>query len=332
MRDPSGRLLYLLSLLQTPREWSGTELADRLGVTPRTIRRDVDRLRELGYPVHATHGNTGGYRLAAGAAMPPLLLDDEEAVAIALGLRTATTAPITGIADTALRALAKVEQILPVRLRPRVAALAEAAVTLPPADGPTADPDTLTTLAAVCVAHEKTRFAYTKADRSTSRRLVEPHQLVAAGRRWYLVAYDLDRDAWRSFRLDRITQVHRTGVRVPARDLDAAAQLLDSLAAGRGATVRAEVLLHVPIHQACIPAWHGTLTPVDEHTCRLETSPDSTRYLAYRLTQLPVPYTLLGPPEVAAHLREIAQRALNAVTPRSTRRASGGRGSRPGSG
>ncbi|MFI6502368.1 helix-turn-helix transcriptional regulator [Nonomuraea typhae] len=315
MRDPSGRLLSLLSLLQTPREWSGTELADRLGVTPRTIRRDVDRLRELGYPVHATQGNTGGYRLAAGAAMPPLLLDDEEAVAIALGLRTATTAPITGITDTALRALAKVEQLLPVRLRPRVAALAEAAVTLPPGDGPTADPEVLATLAAACVAHERTRFAYTKADGTTGRRLVEPHQLVAAGRRWYLVAYDLDRDDWRSFRLDRVAGVQRTGVRVPARDLDAAARLLDSLAAGRGAAVRAEVLLHVPFEQARVPARQGVLTPVDERTCRLTTSPDSARYLAYRLTQLAVPYTLLGPPEVAGHLREIAQRALNALGP-----------------
>ncbi|WP_020667742.1 helix-turn-helix transcriptional regulator [Amycolatopsis nigrescens] len=310
MRDPSRRLLQLLSLLQTPREWSGTELADRLGVTPRTIRRDIDRLRELGYPVHATQGNTGGYRMAAGAAMPPLLLDDDEAVAIAVGLRTATAAPVTGIADTAVRALAKVEQVLPARLRSRVAALAEAAITLPLADGPTTDPDTLATLAVACVAREKTRFAHTKADGSTSRRLVEPHQLVAAGRRWYLIAHDLDRDDWRSFRLDRITGVHRTGLRFPGRDLDAAAQLLDSLTASRGATVRAEVLLHVPLDHAHIPAWQGTLTPVDAHTCRLRTSPDSPRYLAYRLTQLTMPYTLIGPPEVSTHLREIAQRAL----------------------
>ncbi|MFI6316676.1 WYL domain-containing protein [Nonomuraea sp. NPDC050556] len=177
-------------------------------------------------------------------------------------------------------------------------------------------------LAAACVAREKTRFAY------TGRRLTEPHQLVIAGRRWYLLAYDLERDDWRGFRLDRITDVHRTGQRFTARDLDAAAQLVDSLAAVRGATIRAEVLLHVPIDQARIPASHGTLTPVDQHSCRLTTSPDSPRYLDHRLSQLRVPYTLLGPPEVADRLRELGRRALDAVTqaperppaPRSPRR------------
>jgi predicted DNA-binding transcriptional regulator YafY len=219
MRDPSGRLLQLLSLLQTPREWPGTELAGRLGVTARTIRRDVDRLRELGYPVHATQGNTGGYRLTAGTAMPPLLLDDDEAIAIAIGLRTVAAAAITGIEDTSLRALAKLEQVLPERLRHRVTALSQAAVILPPVDGPAADADTLAALASVCVTHEKVRFAYTKADGELTRRLVEPHRLVASGRRWYLVAFDADRAAWRSFRIDRITEVHRTGVRVAGREL-----------------------------------------------------------------------------------------------------------------
>lgn len=241
MRDPSGRLLRLLSLLQAPRECSGTELAERLGVTSRTVRRDVERLRELGYPVRASQGNTGGYRLGSGAAMPPLLLDDEEAVAIALGLRTVATAAISGLDDAALRALAKIEQVLPVRLRPRVAALAEAAVTLPPPGGPDADPESLVALASACFAHERTRFGYTKLDGTSGRRHVEPHRLVAAGRRWYLVAYDVDREDWRSFRLDRIGDVLRTGVRVPARDLDAAAKLLDSLVAGRGAAVSAQV-------------------------------------------------------------------------------------------
>lgn len=219
MRDPSGRLLRLLSLLQTPREWTGAELAGRLDVTARTIRRDVDRLRELGYPVHATQGNTGGYRLTAGTAMPPLLLDDDEAIAIAIGLRTAATAAITGIEETSLRALAKLEQVLPERLRHRVKALSEAAVPLPYGDGPVADADVLASLAAACVISEKVRFAYTKADGETTRRLAEPHRLVVASRRWYLVAFDEHRAAWRSFRVDRITEVHRTGVRVRRRDL-----------------------------------------------------------------------------------------------------------------
>ncbi|MBC6459526.1 helix-turn-helix transcriptional regulator [Actinomadura sp. HBU206391] len=318
MRDPSGRLLQLLSLLQTPREWSGTELAGRLGVTPRTIRRDVDRLRELGYPVRATQGNTGGYRLTAGAAMPPLVLEDEEAIAVAIGLRTAASAAITGIEDTSLRALAKLEQVLPVRLRHRVTTLSEAAVTLPPRDGPAADADVLASVAAACVAHEKVRFAYTKGDGEMTRRLVEPHRLVASGRRWYLVAFDENRADWRTFRVDRITEVHRTGVRVPGRDLpggtDAATWVMESLS-GYG-DARSRLLLHVPIEAATelVPASHGVLEPVDDRSCRLHTHADSLRYLAYRIALLPMDYTLLGPPELAEHLGAIAERAGRAIS------------------
>ncbi|WP_326821856.1 helix-turn-helix transcriptional regulator [Streptosporangium sp. NBC_01756] len=316
MRDPSGRLLQLLSLLQTPREWPGAELAGRLGVTPRTIRRDVDRLRELGYPVHATQGNTGGYRLTAGAAMPPLLLDDDEAVAIAIGLRIAATAAVTGIEDTSPRALAKLEQVLPVRLRHRVAALSDAAVVLPLQDGPAADADTLAAFAAACVAHEKVRFGYTRAHGEMTRRLVEPHQLVASGHLWYLVAYDEDRAGWRSFRVDRISEVHRTGVRVPGRELPGGVDTRTWVAqAMPPRDVRARLLLHVPIEEAVdkVPAWQGTLEPVDHRSCRLHTHPDSPRYLAYRITLLPVDYTLLDPPELAGHLRAIAERAGRAV-------------------
>ena len=318
MRDPSARLLQLLSLLQTPREWPGAELADRLGVTPRTIRRDVDRLRELGYPVHATQGNIGGYRLTAGAAMPPLLLDDDEAIAIAIGLRTAATAAITGIADTSLRALAKLEQVLPERLRHRVTALSQAAVILPPQDGPAADADTLAAFAAACVTHEKVRFAYTKAHGEMTRRLVEPHQLVASGRLWYLVAYDEDRAAWRSFRVDRISEVHRTGVRVPGRELPGGVDTETWVTQAMPARdVRARLLLHVPIEWAAehVPTWQGVLEPVDDHSCRLHTYPDSPQYLAYRITLLPVDYTLLYPPELAEHLGTIAERAGRAIRP-----------------
>ncbi|AJT69933.1 hypothetical protein T261_8340 [Streptomyces lydicus] len=218
MIDTPGRLLRLLSLLQSPREWPGRELAQRLDVSPRTIRRDIDRLRELGYPVHATQGNTGGYRLTAGTAMPPLLLDDEEAVAIAIGLRTAAAGSVTGIEETSVRALAKLEQVLPSRLRRRVTVLQEAAVALPQG-GPTADAGHLALIAAACVAHEKLRFTYRSANGQEARRLVEPHQLVAAGRRWYLVAHDCDRADWRTFRLDRLADPLRTGARVPPRDL-----------------------------------------------------------------------------------------------------------------
>ncbi|MFI6866019.1 helix-turn-helix transcriptional regulator [Nocardia sp. NPDC050406] len=316
MRDPSGRLLQLLSLLQSPREWTGVELAERLRVTPRTIRRDIDRLRELGYPVHATQGNVGGYRLAAGTAMPPLLLDDEEAVAIAIGLRTGATSAVTGIEDASLRALAKLEQVLPGRLRRRVADLSEAEV-LPATGGPQVEPETLAALAAACRAHEKVRFGYTKAAGASDRRFVEPHRLIAAGTRWYLIAFDGDRGDWRTFRLDRIEGVHRTGVRVPPRELpegmDAATWLTRSLR--RTGTVQARVLLHEPLDaaQRHVGARQGVLEAVDEHTCLLTTYPDAARYVAYNLAALPVAYTLLDPPELAPLLRALGERALAAA-------------------
>jgi predicted DNA-binding transcriptional regulator YafY len=320
VRDPSGRLLRLLSLLQTPREWQGGELAERLGVTARTVRRDIDRLRELGYPVHATRGGAGGYRLTAGTAMPPLLLDDDEATAIAIGLRTAAAGAVTGIEDTSLRALAKIEQVLPHRLRPRVAALTEAAVSLPPPDAapPAADPGVLALLAAACVTREHVRFTYTAAGGEQTRRLAQPHRLVAAGRRWYLVAHDEDRAAWRTFRADRITGPHRTGVRGPARELpggaDAASWAMDALAGGSG-TIRARLLLHAPIAEAAgqVTAWHGVLEPAGEDACLLHTRSDSLRFLAHRIALLPVDYTLLDPPELAPHLAAIADRAARAV-------------------
>ncbi|TDD13854.1 YafY family transcriptional regulator, partial [Actinomadura sp. KC06] len=211
----SARLLRLLSLLQARREWPGPELAGRLGVSVRTVRRDVDRLRELGYPVHATPGAAGGYGLEAGTAMPPLLLDDEEAVAIAVGLRAAAGGAVEGIGEASVRALAKLEQVLPSRLRRRVTALHTATTPLtgPPA-GPAVDPETLTVLAAACRDRERVRFAYRDAGGAETGRHAEPYGLVTAGRRWYLVAYDADRGAWRTFRADRISRPRPTGVTV----------------------------------------------------------------------------------------------------------------------
>ncbi|WP_198663442.1 helix-turn-helix transcriptional regulator [Jiangella endophytica] len=194
MTDTPARLLALLSLLQTPREWPGSELAQRLGVSPRTVRRDVDRLRDLGYPVDATLGAAGGYRLVAGAALPPLLLDDEEAVAIAVGLRASAGAAVAGIEEASVRALGKLEQVLPPRLRHRVRTLGAATLPLG-ADGPVVDPEVLTALAAAAATRERVRFSYTSGDATESGRLVEPLALVPAGRRWYLVAWDVDRAA-----------------------------------------------------------------------------------------------------------------------------------------
>ncbi|WP_107655938.1 helix-turn-helix transcriptional regulator [Nocardia suismassiliense] len=316
MRDPSGRLLQLLSLLQSPREWTGIELAERLQVTPRTIRRDIERLRDLGYPVHATQGNIGGYRLVAGTAMPPLVLDDEEAVAIALGLRTAATSAVIGIEDACLRALAKLEQVLPSRLRRRVTDLSHTEV-LPTPTGPPVDPETLAALATTCRTHEKVRFTYTKPGDEISKRFVEPHRLLAAGTRWYLIAFDGDRDDWRTFRLDRIDALHQTGVRVPPRDLpdglDAAGWLTRSLR--RAGTVQARVLLHEPLDvaQRRISARQGVLEPAEADTCVLTTYPDAPPFVAANIALLPMRYTLLTPGELAPLLRDISERAAAAI-------------------
>ena len=218
--DPTGRALQLLSLLQTHRSWSGADLAERLEVTERTVRRDVDRLRELGYPVDATSGTNGGYRLAIGTHLPPLVLDNDEAVAVAVGLRSAAGAAIDGMEESSLRALAKIEQLLPDRLRRRVSAL-HSSVT--PMQWATAedviDPEALSVLAVACRDREEVRFDYRRRDGETSRRLVEPHQLVTAGRRWYLVAWDQHRHDWRTFRLDRLSAARLAGCRFASRDI-----------------------------------------------------------------------------------------------------------------
>jgi len=204
--DMPGRMLRLLSLLEGRREWSGAELAERLGVTDRTVRRDVDRLRELGYPVLGTTGVAGGYRLASGRNLPPLLLDDDDAVAIAVGLRTAASASVAGIEDTAVRALAKLEQVLPPRLRQRVASVSEATAGVPYRGGPPVDAGLLAALAAACRDHELVTFEYRDRGGAASSRRVEPYHLVAAHGRWYLIGFDLHRDDWRTFRLDRLAE------------------------------------------------------------------------------------------------------------------------------
>lgn len=230
--DPTERALLLLSLLQTHRFWSGEELTTRLGVSARTLRRDVDRLRTYGYPVDATPGTGGGYRLAAGAHLPPLLLDDDEAVAIAVGLRAAASASIDGMEDTSVRALAKLEQVLPDHLRRRVRAVHANIASQGNVGGPTVDPDALAVLALACRDHEQVRFDYRRRDGDEASRLVEPHQLVSMGRRWYLVAWDVRRNDWRTFRLDRLDRARLAGSRCAPRALpggDAAAFVAESI-------------------------------------------------------------------------------------------------------
>ena len=234
-RDPTERTLRLLSLLQSRRQWAAAELAERFGVTERTIRRDVERLRELGYPVAATPGRSGGYRLGVGAHLPPLVFDDDEAVALVTGLRTIAGAAIAGVADTAVQALAKVEQSLPDHLRRRVVALDQSVTSLQRShrDSDVVEPDTLSSLASACRSQEEVRFDYRRRDCQHDQRLVEPHQLLSAGHLWYLIAWDLRRSDWRTFRLDRLGEVRLAGRRFVPREIpggDAAALLTASVA------------------------------------------------------------------------------------------------------
>ena len=306
----SGRLLTLLSLLQGRRDWPGHELADRLEVSPRTIRRDVGRLRELGYPVESMTGPAGGYQLRAGTAMPPLLLDDDEAIAIAVGLRTAAGSSVEGIEETSLRALVKLEQVLPSHLQRRVRALQSATSTLAWGGGPQVDPQCLTVIATACRDHERIRFAYRARDQTDSRRDVEPHALVNAGRRWYLVAWDRTRDAWRTFRVDRIARPAPAGGRFKQRTIpgrDPAAFVARSIEGAPG-RYEARVTLHAPAEAFAERRYGGTITPVDGERCELRLSENDLDWLAVRILMLGVDFEAHEPPELAERLGEMGAR------------------------
>ncbi|WP_030624577.1 helix-turn-helix transcriptional regulator [Streptomyces sclerotialus] len=316
MLETSARLLRLLSLLQAHREWSGPDLADRLGVTPRTVRRDIERLRELGYPVHSAPGTAGGYQLGAGAELPPLLLDDEEAVAVVVGLRTAAVGGIAGIEETSVRALAKLEQVLPARLRHRVSALNAFTVPLVSGAGPRVDAAVLTELAAACRDGQQLRFEYATHDGTVSRRTVEPHRLVSAQRRWYLVAWDTGRADWRTFRADRITPTPPHGPRVaprtpPAEDLAAYVSQGVSTAAY---AVSATVLLHVPLAEAAqrVSPMAGTLEAVDDRSCLLRTGAPNPDALVVHLAMTGFDFEVREPPELADRIREVRDRLSRA--------------------
>ncbi|MFE6198030.1 helix-turn-helix transcriptional regulator [Streptomyces sp. NPDC057838] len=317
--DTPARLLTLLSLLQTPREWPGGELADRLGVSRRTVRRDIDRLRELGYPVQATKGADGGYRLVAGKAMPPLVLDDEEAVAIAVGLRAGAGHAVEGLDEASVRALAKLEQVLPGRLRHRVTTLQAATTPLTSGDGPSIAPETLTVMASTVAGRERLRFAYRAADGTASRRLTEPYRLVSTGRRWYLVAYDLDRDDWRTFRVDRVSEPFATGARFTPRELptgDAAEYLRRSMHRQQR-TYDFVVTFAAPADfvAARVPAWLGAPEPVDEGSCRLRGSTgDAPQWVALRLAMLECDFTVHEPGELVEAVRDLGSRLSRAAS------------------
>ncbi|MEU7478790.1 WYL domain-containing protein [Lentzea sp. NPDC042327] len=302
MLETSARLLKLLSLLQSPRDWTGPELARRLQVTTRTVRNDVDRLRTLGYPVHATPGVTGGYRLGAGASLPPLLLDDDEAVAVALSLSTQDS-------ETADRALKKLEQVLPSRLRHRVSAVREHST------GTSAepDPDAMVTIVDACRARERLRFDYVAFDGTEDRHEVEPHRLVHARGRWYLVAWDVARQDWRTFRADRVRPRVPAGPRFTPRELpDLETHLAQGLATAAWRW-RTTVLVHAPAAEIAARVPAALVEAVDERTCRVTAGSDTPQVLAVHLGMLDAEFEVDGPPELVQHLGKTADRFRNAV-------------------
>lgn len=315
MLETSARLLRLLSLFQARRYWSGAELSERLEVTARTLRRDVDRLRSLGYPVNSTSGAAGGYQLGAGATLPPLLLDDDEAVAVAVGLRTAASGTVAGIEEASLRALSKLEQVLPSRLRTRVTALH--AFILPLANaGPTVDAKILSVIAGACRDCEKLRFGYRSRDGEASMREVEPHRLVHTGRRWYLAAWDLGRNNWRTFRIDRIAPKLSTGSRFAPRqppEGDFAAYVSRSVSYAPHPH-QARIVLQASVEMAAerVPPAAGTLEAVDEHTCILHTGATSLDTLSVYLALIGFDFEVREPPELVERIRWLAERFTRA--------------------
>jgi predicted DNA-binding transcriptional regulator YafY len=315
MSDPTARTLALLSLLQTHRHWSGTELAERLGVSERTVRRDVERLRALGYPVNASPGVDGGYQLAAGAHLPPLLVDDDEAVALAVGLRAAAGAAIDGIEETSVRVMAKLEQILPDRLRRRVDALNANVDVLRWAPRDHVPASSLTTLAQACRDREEVRFEYVRRDGESARRLVQPYQLVSVGQRWYLVAWDVRRGDWRTFRVDRMDEPRLAGARFAPRSLPAQSAA-EFVAAGlRSVTQQYEAVVTVdgdPERVAAMARWFGgQMTPVGDDATRLRVGADALEWLASMVAILATSFDVTveeAPPEVHQLLADAAAR------------------------
>ncbi|SHN75349.1 helix-turn-helix transcriptional regulator [Cryptosporangium aurantiacum] len=317
MLDTSARLLRLLGLLQTHREWTGTALAGELAVTARTVRRDVEKLRALGYPIDAVGGVGGGYRLAAGAALPPLLLDDDEAVAVAVGLRGAASgAAVTGIAESSVRALAKLDQVLPSRLRYRVATLSDAVVSLP-GRGPSVDATTLVTIATAIRDTTRLRFDYTSGTAEATIREVEPYRLVNAGRRWYLLSWDVARTDWRTFRVDRLRVRTPGGPRFAPRPLptdDLAAYLDDALARAPYRYEAVLVLHGTPdAVRAEVPAWLGVVEERSSDSCTVRIGSDDLDQLAVWVSTFGFDFEVLEPAELRTHLRALAARMHRAA-------------------
>jgi predicted DNA-binding transcriptional regulator YafY len=311
----STRLLQLLAMLQARRDWPGKELASRLEVSTRTIRTDIERLRRLGYPVDATPGVGGGYRLGQGTTMPPLLLDDEEVVAVAVGLRTTTASGVTGIEGASLRALVKLEQLMPSRLRHRIDAIRTATVSVP-GTGPTVDSAVLGAIAAAIRGSERLRFTYVDHQGNQTVRKAEPERLVVWGRRWYLLAWDVERNDWRIFRVDRITPRTPSGPRFKPRTLtdDEAASYVQRSAGTATWRYRARIRIHAPADQAraLLPLAVSVSADGPDH-CIIEVGSDTPHQLALYVGLLDADFEILDPPDLAEAFIRLADRYQQAV-------------------
>ncbi|MER5704182.1 YafY family protein [Micromonospora sp. NPDC002296] len=310
-RGTTERVLTLLGLLQQRQVWTGPELADRLGVTPRTVRRDVERLRKLGYPVHASQGVGGGYQLGPGQNLPPLLLDDEEAIATAVSLLAGAGGGVAGAGDAALRALAKLDRVLPSRLRHEVRALSGSVESFG-GGHPPIDPEVLMTLARACRDGVEAGFGYPSG--SEARRRVEPYRLVASDRRWYLLAYDLDRDDWRSFRVDRMTEVAARTWRFRPRAAPDAATYVQEGVASRVYPHRARFLVHASADtvRAQIPASAAVVRRRGTELCEVLSGAGSLDFVLMHMVLLGHDFTVLDPPELGSRCRALAERLLSA--------------------
>lgn len=307
VNDPATRLLQLLSMLQRKPSWSGVVLAERLGVDRRTLRRDVGRLRSLGYEVESTPGLGGGYRLGGGKDVPPLIFDDEEATAVAVVLGVAAGVPVPGIEQGALTALAKLDRLLPPRLQAQLAALRAATVSLA-GPGPAVASDTLTRLAQACEGHRLATFGYVSHHAEQTNRRVEPYRLVATDRRWYLVAFDLDRRDWRTFRVDRASSVTVTGHSFEPRPLVDPARLVAEAVAISTYSYKAVVRVRAPAEELSrlVPAHVGIVRP-DGSDAVLELGADGPVWLAGYLVGLGFEFEVIAPQTLREHFARLGQ-------------------------
>ncbi|MGQ9351311.1 helix-turn-helix transcriptional regulator [Mycolicibacterium gilvum] len=314
MSETTGRVLQLLGLLQSRRVWSGDELAARLRVTTRSVRRDIDRLRELGYPVHASTGHGGGYQLGAGAALPPLLLDPDEAVAVAVCLRVAAGGSVAGVGESALRALSKLDQVMPSRLRSQVAAVHDTTVTLAGATDTPVEPEVLMTFARASRDHEHVTVGYTDVRGNVTSRRVEPYQLVTTGRRWYLMCFDRDRDDWRSLRLDRMSDVRAVGTTfIPREAPDAASYVRRAISSSPYPYV-ARVRYRAPadVVARVFPAASVDVEPDGPDACIVTVGADDPQRMVPWLAMPGCEFEVLEPDEVVDAVRVVAERIARA--------------------